>query len=170
MARRKGKKKVFYDPDRAYDDSDRGEYGKEPKMRQPKGGNVVFEGRIKQKGLNEDTTPASTAIDYVAYNPGNHKLYVKFAKGNAYNSKTYVFHEVPIEDALDFLDSPHPRKQTLPDRENSLGASFRKEIREAGFNFSKQWAGDSPKESSKRPVIKEDKNKKDNGKGKKPKK
>jgi hypothetical protein len=158
MSRRKGKRKVFYDPDRAYDDSDLGEYGKEPKMRQPSGGNVRFEGRVKQKGWNVDSDPASTAIDYIAYNPDIHKLKVRFVKGQAFNQKTYVFHEVPVQDALDFLDSPHPRKQTLPDRDRSLGASFRKEIREAGFNYSKQWAGDSPK--------KKEETKKSNGKKK----
>jgi hypothetical protein len=157
MPPRKGKRKVFYDPDRAYDDTDRGEYGKEPKFRQPKGGNVRFEGKVQQDAWNVDSTPASTAIDYVAYHPGIHKLKVRFEKNSGPNIKTYVFHEVPIEDALEFLDSPHPRKQTLPDRERSLGASFRKEIREAGFNYSKQWQGDKP-------AKKETKNKKENGK------
>lgn len=127
------------------------------KFREPKTNRVNFSEDIKQDRWNKASNVDSTVISKIEYHPEQKKLRVQFRSRSRKQDRRgtvrdqdrkgtsgirYTFFDVPVAQAQKFVDAVDPRRKQLPSRSDSVGASFRKQIRAKKYEYTKTWLED----------------------------
>jgi hypothetical protein len=112
------------------------------KFVKPKSERIKFEGPIKQDGWNKSKSVDSISIHEFQYNPEKEEMRIIF---NTSKYRRYTYQNVPVSAAQRVADAVQPRRLTLPERADSLGATFVNTIKAGGYNYIRRWVDSGSK-------------------------